>query len=328
MKSTEPKKIATIFDNIKNLIIEQWNHRHVSKLSIYVPMIIFTLGSIAVMVMVYRNRNHPYLKPFSPNLCLLIIFGFILRILSPLFIIQNDTVLNCQLYSVYDTIQTDLAVFPMFAITYRIYTIYTGKTRFNFSKVLNNKNLFKCIIIAIGCMVALSIFISLAFKSYVLTAGNIETYRHPICRYVGNFDYSIIERWINRLVFLGMVIMIIKTYKISKHYGQFSFAFILILNFLIEHTEDFLLSIVPSNGYFFYYSLIFIISMLMYVLCIYLLVGNKLIYIMRHPTYDESNNSENYNIDYLSNTDMVRFLPMKKDNYNNGLDKVDVGNDP
>ncbi|ORX82460.1 hypothetical protein BCR32DRAFT_267614 [Anaeromyces robustus] len=322
MKTNEPKRIATIFDNIKNLIIEQWNHRNVSKLSIYLPMVIFTLFSVAVMAMVYKNRNHPYLKPFSPNLCLLIILGFILRIISPQFLIRNDSIRNCQIYRIYDTIQTDLAVFPMFAITYRIFTIYTGKTRFNFSKVLNNKNLFKCIIIAIGFMICLSIFISLVFKSYIVSAGNIETYRHPICKFVGGFDYSIFERWINRFVFFGMVIMIIKTYRISKHYGQFSFVFILILNFLIEHTEDLLLSIIPSNGFFIYYSLVFIVSMIMYVVCIYLLVGNKLIYIMRHPAYEESNNSENYTIDYLSTTDMSRFLPMQKDN--NSKNKTSV----
>lgn len=198
--NNETKKITTIFDNIKNLIIDQWSNRNSTKLLIYLPMALFTICSIAIMFLVYKNRNHPYLKPFSPDLCLLIISGFILRIISPQFSVQNNNTLICHVSYIYDTIETDLVVFSMFAITYRIYIIYTGNTRFNFSKVLNNKNLFKFIIIAIGFMIILSASTTFIFKSYIVSSGNIETYRHPICKFDSGFDYSIIERWINRFV--------------------------------------------------------------------------------------------------------------------------------
>ncbi|ORX82459.1 hypothetical protein BCR32DRAFT_309252 [Anaeromyces robustus] len=298
----EYERLSIIFDNIKNLIMDQWNYREIFRITIYIPMAIFIIIAIVVMILIYSNKNHPYLKPYSPLLSLLIIFGFVLRILSPLVLIRNNSVFNCHVFHIYDTIQTDLVVFPMFAITYRIYKIYSVSN----SHSLNNKHLFYSIMITIGMMVCFSLFISLYFKSYVVSSGNIETYRHPICKYDDNFDYSIFERWINRFVFFGMVIMIFKSLNISKSYGQFSFVYVLIMNFLIEHTEDFLLSILPSNKSITYYIMIFLVSMFMYALCIYLLIGKKLYYVFKSSS-KETGINQSFSVEFLNDKNFIQY---------------------
>ncbi|ORX71004.1 periplasmic binding protein-like II [Anaeromyces robustus] len=308
--------LQMIFDNIKNLVMNQWNYMNGLKIAIYVPMIIFTLSSVIIMILIYENRNHPYLKFFSPNLCNLIIFGFILSIISPQFSLQENSIPKCQIYYVYQTITTDLIVFPMFAITYRIYSIYNSKSKFSYGYLLNNRHLLNYILIALSFMVTYSTVIVCIFDFRIISYGDIETYRKPTCD-LEVFDFSIIERIINGLAFLGMFIMIIKTYKDSKRYGQFKFLYVLIFTFIIELIEDLLSPKIPPTGHFIFFIMIYILSMASDLLCIYLLVGSKLIYIFKHPSDEEFFNSDNLSTDYFNNTDIAHFIPMKKKNNDN-----------
>jgi len=77
--------------------------------------------------------------------------------------------------------------------------------------------------------------------------------------------------------------MIIKTGKISKHYGEFNFIYGLVLILIAESVRDFIIPFLPGNGYFTYLMIFLLVYMVYNVLCIYIIVGSRLIYAIRHP---------------------------------------------
>jgi len=80
-----------------------------------------------------------------------------------------------------------------------------------------------------------------------------------------------------------MFVMIIKTGKVSKHYGQFNFIYVLVLTFIIEGVVNGLNHKLPTNRYTRYYIMFLIFIMLCDVICIYVFVGTRLRFIFKHP---------------------------------------------
>jgi len=77
--------------------------------------------------------------------------------------------------------------------------------------------------------------------------------------------------------------MIIKTGKVSKHYGQFNFIYVLVFTFILEGIVNGLNHKLPTNRYAKYYIMFLIFIMLCNALCIYIFVGTRLLFIFKHP---------------------------------------------
>ncbi|OUM61843.1 hypothetical protein PIROE2DRAFT_12047, partial [Piromyces sp. E2] len=188
------KSLTNVFENIKNLVMEKENNIELPINVLYIPMIIFTCFSVFVMILVHKYSNHTHIKIFSPIFCNLIIIGIVMNILSPTFIIKYHTIFKCQFRYVYETIDTCLIIFPMVAITYRIYYIYSNKSKLNIGQRLKNTYLLIIIMVSILIMTMISIGITYySLKFYLISYGSIETYRHPTCSYEEGQIFDITE---------------------------------------------------------------------------------------------------------------------------------------
>jgi len=194
--------ITDIFENIKNLVMKRSDNKEISLFFLYIPMIIFTAVSCAVMYLVYKYRKHPNLKVFSPHFCNLVIFGYVIDIIStPFFMIQDNSIGKCHYWYVYETVVTELILLPLVAITFRIYSIYHNKSKLVNGNKLDNKHLFVYIIVFMSVMTVIVTCIStFILKFYVKSYGNIDTYRLAECDYDGGYLYENIERIIYTLM--------------------------------------------------------------------------------------------------------------------------------
>eukprot|EP00833_Pecoramyces_ruminatium_P003692 jgi/Orpsp1_1/1177724/evm.model.c7180000062598.1 len=145
--------------------------------------LIATLFFIAIYL-VYINRENPYLKVISPIFCNMIIFGCVLGMIMPLRLLPPYSHFKIKLFSVLKVFGQNLIYIPMFAITYRIYTIFRSKTFL--SKKLNNKRLFIGISIVISISVFYRFIVVLVSEHYYYPFGSINSPRYPDDGYKGS----------------------------------------------------------------------------------------------------------------------------------------------
>jgi len=279
------ENITDVFENTRNLVMQRSENKNTSFIVLYIAMFLFSFFSLYVMFLLHKYRNHPNLKVFSSGLCNLVILGYLLNIIvTPFFKMQDPTLLKCHVEYVYETIMTNLLVLPLLAITFRIYAIYHNKSKLVNSNKLDNKHLYTYILIFMGTMTLLVLGISsIILKFYIKSYGSIESYRIATCDYTGGYIYELTERLIYTVLFIIMFVMIIKTGKVSKHYGQFNFIYVLVLTFIIEGVASGLNHKLPTNRYTRYYIMFLIFIMLCDVICIYVFVGTRLLFIFKHP---------------------------------------------
>jgi len=294
LKESKDKDLTNALENTKRVLMDKANVIHLPTILLYIPIIIFLLIAITVIFLIFKYRNHPYMKIASPGYCILCIIGVAMNIASPLLKMEATSIASCKFVYIYETVYTDLMIFPLVAITYRIYTIYKNKAKDNKSKNLNKKvsyvfiiGLIIMIIYSSCCALFLSDF---HFVSY----GTIDTYRQPVCENVKYTFLESIERRVNELIYIIMIILIIKTGRISKKFGEFKYIYFLFAIGIMEYALRFILSKLPSNSYFGFYLVSIIINGLLNIALIYYLIGSRLIYVMRHP-----NDTEPYKIEEL-----------------------------
>jgi len=111
-----------------------------------------------------------------------------------------------------------------------------------------------------------------------------------------------------------MLVMTIKTIKVSRQYGEVRYVlFILFLLFSsLLYEFIFIILIHESKG-----TTIFLISHAIYMCsclcCAYLLVGHRLIYVLKHPIKNNMYQGNDINNDYFNNTlNIIDFIPLKK----------------
>jgi len=300
IKEGKDKSLFNVLENTKKVLMDKANVIHLPTILLYTPVIIFAIIAVIVLVLIFKYKNHPYMKIASPGYCILCIIGVTMNILSPLLKLEITSIGSCKFIYIYETVYTDLMVFPLFAITYRIYTIYKNKSKDNKSKNLNKK-VSAAFIGGLIIMIIYSTITSLVFNEFhFLSYGNIDTYRQPVCNNVKNTFLEWIERRVNELIYLIMIYLIIRTGRISKKFGEFKFIYFLFAIGIMEYALAFLLSILPSNGYFGFYLVCIIINAILNTFLIYYLVGSRLIYVIKHP-----NESESYKIEELVNNNNV-----------------------
>eukprot|EP00833_Pecoramyces_ruminatium_P009960 jgi/Orpsp1_1/1183992/evm.model.c7180000087548.1 len=183
IRSDYTKNITLSLKNTKELMMTSPNGFNTSTFILYTIMGIFTILSVLIMLNVYAYRKHPYIKAISPRFCNLIIIGFIMSINSPVFIIQIHSVLKCQIYYIYNILNRNLILLPMFMIAFRIFCIYRNKSKMSFGKQLSNHRLSITIAILLIINVIVSIVVAFGTDFSIVTLGNLDTARLPICAY-------------------------------------------------------------------------------------------------------------------------------------------------
>ncbi|OUM58190.1 hypothetical protein PIROE2DRAFT_67769 [Piromyces sp. E2] len=197
-------------------------------------------------------------------------------------------------------------MFPMVAITYRIYSIYNNTSKVGIGKNLKNKRLF--IILGILFVIAFIAAIVPAYyvvHFYLKSYGNISTYRHQTCDFNESEIYSYIEYGVFFILFIAIIYMVIKTGKVSKHYGEFNFIYGMLLILIAESVRDFIIPYLPGNGYFTYLIIFFVVYMVYNILCVYIIVGSRLVYAIRHP------DQESYKTDSYYTKSTIGLIPKK-----------------
>jgi len=298
-------KVHTVFsnvlENVKKVLFEKIG---IGKYPFYVfniPLIVFLVYALIFIGLVIKHRNHPHMKLFSPNFCIIIIIAIAMRVIH----ISNKLVINnpklCKYIYIYESLYTDLCLFPMVAVTYRIYKIFCNK------KFDANRNLNKNIVIFfIGGMLVMICYSCICanffLEFFIESSGRITTYRQPYCNNDGHVLLESVERRVNEIIYVVMVYMVIRTGRVSKKFGEFKYVYIMFLTGIIEYIREALIKKIPKENFYWYHILIIVVCMLVDALFIYFLVGSRIIYAMKHPEQIKkyADNTE-YATDYLTN---------------------------
>jgi len=181
----------------------------------------------------------------------------------------------------------------MVAVTYRLYTIYKSKAKDNKVENLNTRINIYFIIAMLIMVIYSSICAFCILKFHLSSYGTIDTYRQQVCDYHGRGIWESIERRVNELIYVIMIILIVKTGRVCKKYGAFKYIYVMFFIGIMEYAFRFILNHLPSNGYFGFYFICIIIETILYGVLIYYLVGSRLLYVIKnisiadHMSYEE-----------------------------------------
>eukprot|EP00833_Pecoramyces_ruminatium_P002826 jgi/Orpsp1_1/1176858/evm.model.c7180000059288.1 len=189
------KKTLSNILNIWNNFLESFTLSPliVAMLSVNAFMFITVIYLLIVIVMVHRNRKHPYIKAMSPQLTNIAIFGMILKIVYPTILNVIRTNFLCRLNVVINFFIDNLVYTPLFAIIFRIYYIYTNVSNMSCGKKLHDTRLIRYIILVLF-LTFLAFFGLTSFdKFYLITTGSLALTRSIACTY----DYAKYTLYIN-----------------------------------------------------------------------------------------------------------------------------------
>jgi len=299
MKHTE---FSNVLENVKKVLFEKIGIKKLPFYVLNIPMVVFIVYALVFVGLVIKHRNHPHMKLFSPNFCIIIIIAIAMRIIhiSNKLLVQDSNL--CQYIYIYESLYTDLNLFPMVAVTYRIYKIFCNTSKFKVTRNLN-RNVIIFFVVGLVVMMSYSITCSQVFLEFFFeSSGRITTYRQPDCRSDGPAVWESLERRVNELIYVVMVYMVIRTGSISKRFGEFKYVYIMFLTGIMEYVRNFLIDYIPQESFYGYHILIIVVSMLVDALFIYFLVGSRIRYAMKHPEQLKkyADNTEDYATDYVT----------------------------
>ncbi|ORY30657.1 hypothetical protein LY90DRAFT_705431 [Neocallimastix californiae] len=306
--------LKEVIDNTINMKLLTVENIDMATIALYVVLALFVLSLTVVMVIVYQNRKHPYLKVISPSLCNLIIFGLIMNLIIPLFLTNIRSVLLCKTSFIFGVLSRNIVILPMFAIIFRIFYIYTNKSEVDFGAKLNNKRLFIYILIFLFVVFCYCIFTILSNEFYIVMEGNIIESRTIYCYHTGSSIHLNLTLIYYFSLFSTMLIMMIKSGKATKKHSEVNFIYIIVLLLLISFVVQMAIIFLPQKSFSFTFLVVCIIYMSSCALCVYLLVGSRLLYIFKHPISGEK---EDFNFNNLYNiVEIADFVPLKNDGNN------------
>jgi len=106
--------------------------------------------------------------------------------------------------------------------------------------------------------------------------------------------------------------MIIKTGKVSKKFDEYKLIYVIIALLIISIVIEWIFFSLPAKHFTIYYLIVCCVYILCCIICIYLLVGSRLIYVIRHPLTKEAPDGAKRSEDYFNILDIADYLP--KDN--------------
>lgn len=152
---------------------------------IYGLLSITVFAALFIMYILYKKRNHPYLKMISPNLCNLVIIGMVMSNVYPITHAHYNNVAVCKFLYVYGIVARNLIFIPTLSMMFRIYYIYTNKSKINFGKKLSNKYIYSVIGIILSVEIAVGMFIINYKEFFVVTLSKFDEPRYLYCAHYG-----------------------------------------------------------------------------------------------------------------------------------------------
>jgi len=274
--------------------------------------IIIAILLFLVILKVYRNRKHPYIKAVSPQLTNLTILGIILKIIYPYFFLLIDTRFLCRMSVIVNFEINNITFIPLFAIIFRIYYIYTNISSVSYGKKLHDKRLI--IYILIGLVIAFFAAYGISYFGYfnLTTTGSLTDNRFMTCMYDFKANLIITNSY-TLILFVIMMAMTIRVRKLSKKYGDTTFIFFIILLLLSSClSESAYAAFFKTDGgsSVTNYSIVLIyIHMIFSMITVHFLIGKRLLYIRKHPV---KNKEKLYKKDFNNINNLVEFIPIKK----------------
>ncbi|ORX48397.1 hypothetical protein BCR36DRAFT_354705 [Piromyces finnis] len=250
------------------------------------------------MYYIYKYKEHPYIKVVSPLFCNIVVFGCILNIISIVIRLPPYFILKARLFIVFTTIKYCCIYIPMFIITYRIYRIFNSKLVI--SKSLSNKRL---LLLFFGIFLATTIYrtiIAFIDNVYYMSYGDILTARFPMYEYNAyDYDHYVYEYYLHGISYL-LIFFIIIVGKNSRKFGDISYIYLVFVINVLDYTLEELLIYLSSDHYGRNFVLITLINCVVTLICIYMLVGCRIIFVMISPSLTNANSE-----------DLKEFIPLK-----------------
>jgi len=183
--------VQKAFKNIAEIRLTSLDEMNIYTMTLIILMVICALCTFIVMYYVYKYRNHSHLKDLSPVFCNIIIFGFILCYFFPLSLFQNKYVAKCKIFFFYSIIYSYLIILPMFMITFRVYYIYSHKTKVSIGKKLSNKRLSIIITTILSVIFTTNLLFGYINDFYLATIPSINMFRYSMCFHENYIYYNL-----------------------------------------------------------------------------------------------------------------------------------------
>jgi len=272
----------------------------------YVIISVFAIAAFVVMYLVYKHKNHPYLKVISPMFCNMIILGCTMNMVKVLQHLPPYSVNKAKFSLMFETLCTNLIYIPMFAVTYRIFKIFKAKSFI--SRTLNNTRLFIIIVVLILLSLVYRGFIVYKEEFFYLPFGSVKDPRFPEWSYTNYEKYNGVYQTYMHGIFIALLFMIITTGQVSQKFGDICYTFVIFFLNISDFIVKRLLEKLSYENYDKYFLLIIIFNTVASALCIYTLVGSRLFLIIMYPGEIGSNGIKLVTSDNLDN--LAAFVPL------------------
>ncbi|ORX80827.1 hypothetical protein BCR32DRAFT_280198 [Anaeromyces robustus] len=273
-----------IFKNIKELTSTGLGAYAVLS---YIITAITGIFGYYVMYLVYKYRNHPYIKVVSPWFNMIILFGINMSIFKLVFRLPPYAILKARFFLLYSTLNFNFIYIPMFAITYRIFRIYNSKSVI--SKSLSNKRLSIVIAVLILIISIYRSIISFTDNMYYMGHGCIENDRFPMYEYVEYDNDHLAYEYYMYAIFMVLNLFISATGKKARKFGSSSYTFIVFFLNIHDYVSEEIILYLDAKHFGITFLFTAIYNCLVCILCIYLLVGCRILYVKLNPNLKVNN---------------------------------------
>ena len=211
--NNDVSSIITSFRNSMEAKLFHFKHPDIYTIGFYILSFVFAVLLTFIIVLVYRNRNHPYLKVISPIFCILVMIGLISNSFTPMLITHITSPLICRILYVQGIVSRTLIFVPLFTVVFRIFCIYNNTSKVTFGKKFNDKRLLLIIGIVLIFMLTFSVVIACKKEFYIITLGDINNVRYLKCYHNGSKLHLVIA-----LIYYGLFVSKKKRKKKEMEY--------------------------------------------------------------------------------------------------------------
>jgi len=264
---------------------------------------IIAIISIIMIVLVYKHRNHPYLKLISPMFCIMILIGCTLNMVKIYQIFPPYSIVLAKMMFIISIIGTNLIYIPMISVTYRIYRIHSSNSIL--PSAFTNRNLIIGTFIAISVSVIYGFVVIFTQEFYYLPFGSLRSPRFPEWLYTKKEKLYLYYKTYLQFIFIFILFMIIATKDFSKNFGDVCYTFIIYVLNIVDFIIIRIMQKISHEHFSLYMLILFLINGLTYFGCEYFLVGSRLVFIILYPeAFDEDN-------DKVLNSNLTEFISTK-----------------
>jgi len=287
--------IVNIFENIKEL---RTTPLGACAIISYIITGLTGIFGYYVMYLVIKYRNNPYLKVVSPYFCVVILFGLNMSIFKFVYRLPPYAIIKARFFLLYTTLNFNLIYIPMFIITYRIFRIYSSKSII--SKSLNNTRLGIITAVLISAVVIYRSIITFAGTMYYMCYGDIVDSCFPMYEYVEYDNDHIAYEYYLFFIITCLSLFLSVTGKKGRKFGSFSYIFIALFINVHDYASEEILLYVKKEYFDMIFLILSIFNSIAILLCIYFLVGCRIIYVKLNPNLKVNNQS-----------DLIEYIPLE-----------------